>query len=249
MLVTILLLCVVTFVAGVIDSIAGGGGLIKLPAIMLTGVTPQQAMGISKFASTLGTGSAMLNFARSGLMPWKMTLLGVPGALIGSAAGGKCIMLVDPNLAGRVIAVILPIAAVLTLIPWKSRPPKETFTNIDLYVLIPLICFVVGFYDGFIGPGAGTFFIMGLHIAVRMSLIKASAMTKTINLCSNVGALAVFLLNGQVLFMYALPLAVADILGNLVGSQMAIHKGSKLVRAFMVISIVILLISLIYKYF
>lgn len=246
---TILFLCLVAFTAGVVDSIAGGGGLLKLPAVLLTGITPQQAMGVNKFAGTLGTTAAMLNFARKGLVPWNLTILGVPGALLGSAAGGQCIMALDAATAGRILVILLPIAALVTLIPWKSRPARDVFTSHEIYGVIPLICFGVGFYDGFFGPGAGSFYIIALHFCMRMTLITASALTKVINLASNVGALVVFLLNGQVLFMYALPMAVADILGNIVGSQLAMRKGAKIVKIFLVISISILFVTLVIKYF
>ena len=246
---TILFLCLVTFTAGVVDSIAGGGGLLKLPAVLLTGITPQQAMGVNKFAGTLGTTAAMLNFARKGLVPWKLTVLGVPGALLGSAVGGQCIMALDAATAGRILVILLPVAALVTLVPWKSRPAREEFTSREIYGIIPLICFGVGFYDGFFGPGAGSFYIIALHFCMRMNLIRASALTKVINLASNVGALVVFLVNGQVLFMYALPRAAADILGNLVGSQLAMWKGAKLVRIFLIISISILFMTLVVKYF
>lgn len=246
---TILVLCLVSFVAGVIDSIAGGGGLLKLPALMLTGITPQQAMGVNKFTGTLGTSAALLNFARAGLVPWKLAIMGVPSALLGSAVGGQCIMTFDAETAGRILVVLLPVAALVTLIPWKSRPAREEFYRRDIYGIIPLVCFGVGFYDGFFGPGAGSFYIIALHFCMRMSLIKASALTKVINLSSNMGALAVFLLNGQVLFLYALPMAAADILGNIVGSQLAMLKGSKMVRIFLVISIAILFATLAARYF
>ena len=249
MLLTISLLCLVGFVAGVIDSIAGGGGLLKLPALMLTGMTPQQAMGVNKLTGSLGTTAAMINFARNGLVPWKLAVLGVPCALIGSAVGGSYIMTIDPEAAGRILVVLLPIAALVTLIPWPSRPVRETFTNRDLYVFIPLICFAVGFYDGFFGPGTGSFFIMAFHFFLRMNLIKASALTKVLNLSSNVGATVVFLIHGQVLFAYAIPMAVADILGNIVGSQLAMLKGSKMVKLFLIISIIILFATLAWKYF
>ena len=249
MLLTISLLCCVSFVAGVVDSIAGGGGLLKLPALMLTGMTPQQAMGVNKLTGSLGTTAALLNFARSGLVPWKLALVGVPCALIGASVGSACIMMVPPETAGRILVVLLPIAAVLTLIPRPSRPVKETFSTRDTYIAIPLICFVVGFYDGFFGPGTGSFFIMAFHLFICMNLIRASALTKVLNLSSNVGSTVIFLIHGQVLFAYAIPMAFADILGNIVGSQLAMLKGSGIVKIFLVVSIVILIATLAWKYF
>ncbi len=246
---TILFLCIVAFLAGLIDSIAGGGGLLKLPALMLTGITPQQAMAVNKFAGTLGTSAALLNFTRARLILWKPAVGGIPAALAGSAAGGHCIMAFAPETAGRILVILLPITALITLIPWKSRPTRQEFSQLDIYGIIPLVCFSVGFYDGFMGPGAGSFYIIALHFCVRMSLINASALAKVINLASNIGALAIFLPQGQVLFLYALPMAAADTLGNIIGSQLALRNGSKVVRIFLIVSMAILFVTLAAKYF
>ena len=116
-------------------------------------------------------------------------------------------------------------------------------------MLTPLICFAVGFYDGFFGPGTGTFFIIGFNVCLRMNLIQASALTKAFNMASNVGGLVVFLFHGDVLFLYAIPMTVADVLGNLVGSQLAIRTGPAIVRRFLILSLVILFSSLIWKYY
>lgn len=223
MLLTVSLLCIVTFIAGLIDSIAGGGGLLRLPALLIAGVSPQQALGTNKFTGAIGTGAAMLNFARKGLILWKLAFIGIPCALLGSAAGSKCILAFDPQTAGKILIALLPVAAMITLIPRRSKSCKDSFTSKDVYLLTPLICFSVGFYDGFFGPGAGSFFIIAFNVCLRMNLIQASALTKVFNLSSNLGSLFVFLYHGDVLFLYAIPMTVADVLGNLAGSQLAIR--------------------------
>ena len=237
MLLTVSLLCIVTFIAGLIDSIAGGGGLLRLPALLIAGVSPQQALGTNKFTGAIGTGAAMLNFARKGLILWKLAFIGIPCALLGSAAGSKCILAFDPQTAGKI------------LIPRRSKSCKDSFTSKDVYLLTPLICFSVGFYDGFFGPGAGSFFIIAFNVCLRMNLIQASALTKVFNLSSNLGSLFVFLYHGDVLFLYAIPMTVADVLGNLAGSQLAIRTGPTIVRRFLLLSLVILFVSLIWKYY
>ncbi|MFQ9867345.1 MAG: sulfite exporter TauE/SafE family protein [Bilophila wadsworthia] len=192
MLLTVSLLCIVTFIAGLIDSIAGGGGLLRLPALLIAGVSPQQALGTNKFTGAIGTGAAMLNFARKGLILWKLAFIGIPCALLGSAAGSKCILAFDPQTAGKILIALLPVAAMITLIPRRSKSCKDSFTSKDVYLLTPLICFSVGFYDGFFGPGAGSFFIIAFNVCLRMNLIQASALTKVFNLSSNLGSLFVF---------------------------------------------------------
>ena len=247
MFLTIALLCLVTFMAGLIDSIAGGGGLLRLPALLVAGVSPQEALGTNKFTGSIGTGAALLNFARKGLIPWRLALVGIPCALIGSAVGSRCILAFDSETAGKILIAMLPVAAIITLIPRRSKPSKESFSARDIHVLTPLICFAVGFYDGFFGPGTGTFFIIGFNVCLRMNLIQASALTKAFNMASNVGGLVVFLFHGDVLFLYAIPMTVADVLGNLVGSQLAIRTGPAIVRRFLILSLVILFSSLIWK--
>ena len=240
MLLTVSLLCIVTFIAGLIDSIAGGGGLLRLPALLIAGVSPQQALGTNKFTGAIGTGAAMLNFARKGLILWKLAFIGIPCALLGSAAGSKCILAFDPQTAGKILIALLPVAAMITLIPRRSKSCKDSFTSKDVYLLTPLICFSVGFYDGFFGP---------FNVCLRMNLIQASALTKVFNLSSNLGSLFVFLYHGDVLFLYAIPMTVADVLGNLAGSQLAIRTGPTIVRRFLLLSLVILFVSLIWKYY
>ncbi len=249
MLLTVSILCVVTFMAGLIDSIAGGGGLLRLPALLVAGVPPQQALGTNKFVGAMGTGAAMLNFARKGLILWKLALIGIPCALLGSAAGSKCILAFDTQTAGKILIALLPVAAIITLIPRRSKSCKETFSSLDVHLLTPLICFGVGFYDGFFGPGAGSFFIIAFNLCLRMNLIQASALTKVFNLSSNLGSLIVFLIHGDVLFLYAIPMTVADVLGNLTGSQLAIRTGPTIVRRFLLLSLIILFVSLIWKYY
>ena len=121
----------------------------------------------------------------------------------------------------------------ITRIPRRSKSCKDRFTSKDVYLLTPLICFSVGLYDGFFGPGAGSFFIIAFNVCLRMNLIQASALTKVFNLSSNLGSLFVFLYHGDVLFLYAIPMTVADVLGNLAGSQLAIRTGPTIVRRFL----------------
>lgn len=249
MLLTVSLLCIVTFIAGLIDSIAGGGGLLRLPALLdrgglaATGPRHQQVHRRDRN----GRGHAQL--CPQGAHPVEAGIHRHPCALLGSAAGSKCILAFDPQTAGKILIALLPVAAMITLIPRRSKSCKDSFTSKDVYLLTPLICFSVGFYDGFFGPGAGSFFIIAFNVCLRMNLIQASALTKVFNLSSNLGSLFVFLYHGDVLFLYAIPMTVADVLGNLAGSQLAIRTGPTIVRRFLLLSLVILFVSLIWKYY
>ena len=242
-------LCLAAFLTGLIDSVAGGGGLIMVPALLVAGLPTQTALGVNKFVGTLGTSAALMNFARSGLVLWRPARVGIPFALIGAAVGSRCVLAFDSATAGKIVIALLPFAALATLLPRRHVASREEISARALYALTPLICLGVGFYDGFFGPGAGSFYILAFHFITRMDLIRASATAKVLNLASNAGAFVVFLLNGQVLFFYAVPLAVVNILGNLAGSQLAIRIGPGIVRRFLLVSLLILFGTLIWRFY
>lgn len=248
MLETTLALSGAAFLAGLIDSVAGGGGLITVPAMLLAGLPPQVALGTSKFVASLGTSAALINFARSGLVYWRMALLGVLAALAGSYAGSLAILAVSPEAAGRVVVLLLPFGLAATLFPRRGRELAEPDER-RLKIHAPVVCFAVGFYDGFFGPGAGSMYILAFHFLLGMGLAQASATAKVFNLTSNLGALAAFLLDGKVLLALGLPMAAANIAGNWLGSRLTIAKGAPVVRAFLVVSLGILFVTLAWKYF
>lgn len=250
MTVTIIICVVASFVAGIIDSIAGGGGLITLPALLLTGIPPHMALGTGKFASTLGTGLALFNFARSNLVMWRIALIGVIFSLLGAYSGSIMALLIDSEYLGKILVALLPVGMAMTLLPKKEQSgPAGLVKGLKFWLFVPLVSFSVGAYDGFFGPGAGSFFILAFHWVLRMGLIEASATSKVFNLASNLGALIAFLLNGKVLFMLALPMAAASMAGNWVGSRMAIKAGPDMVRKFLLVSMSLLLLTLIWQYF
>ncbi len=245
---TVAFLSGMAFLAGLIDSVAGGGGLLSVPALALVGVPPQQMLATSKFSSTLGTTASLINFARSGAVMWKLCATGVAFAMLGSAAGARLLVALDPNFVGKCIAALLPVGILATLLPKKDITSDKPVTRFKYYFGLPLICFIVGGYDGFFGPGAGSFYIMAFHYVIGIGLVQASASTKVFNLASNIGGLVVFVLNSQVVFQYGLPMALANVAGNLVGSRLTIKGGPKVVRRFLVFSLSLLFLSLLWKY-
>ncbi len=245
----IVLLSIAFFVAGFIDSIAGGGGLITLPALLFAGIPPQLALGTNKLASSLGTGTAVLNFMLNKKMLLKVLAIGIIFSLSGSFVGSKTILLLDTDLVGKIIIILLPIGIIATLMPRKGKTNDNKLTKLDYWLKIPLICLVIGFYDGFFGPGTGSFLTLGFFFFTRMKLVQATANAKVFNLMSNIGSLVAFLLAGKVLFMIAIPLALANMTGNYFGSRLAIKKGEGIIRVFLIIAFVLLLTSLIWKYY
>lgn len=241
----------VSFIAGFIDSIAGGGGLVLLPALLLAGIPPQTALGTNKFSSTFGTGVALINFIRKKKVVWHIAAAGVGFTLGGAFFGSKAILCIPNQLVGKIIVLLLPLALLSALLPRRERAANdlEGFSKKSLYLKVPLICGTIGFYDGFFGPGTGSFLIIAFYVWLGINLLQASATAKVFNLASNIGALTIFIMGGKVLFWLGLPLAFANILGNYFGSMLAIKKGVAFVKVFLIISLIILLISLSLKYF
>lgn len=240
------------FAGGFIDAIAGGGGLVTMPALLLTGVPPHMALGANKFSACLGTCVALGNFARSRLVLWRVALAGLAFSLIGSWAGARLALHVEPALLGKILVGLLPVGMCATLMPRKERAGglgEVTLHGPRLWLLTPMVCLLIGAYDGFFGPGTGSFLILAFHWILRMGLMEASATSKVLNLASNFAGLMVFMINGVVVWSLALPMAAACCLGNWLGSRLAIRVGPAAVRRFLMVSLSLLLLTLVWQYF
>ncbi|WP_217519670.1 TSUP family transporter [Vibrio metschnikovii] len=244
-------LMISAFAAGFIDSIAGGGGLILVPSFILAGLPPQLALGQEKIVSTLGTIAAIRNFVRNKKVIWTATITGIPAGLIGAYLGAKAILYFDPDTIGQIILFMLPFGIILSFIPKKNINKKENNEPINKTVIllgVPFAVFIIGFYDGFFGPGTGSFLILALHYLLKFDLVSSSATSKMFNFSSNIGALFAFVLSGNVLYALAIPLVVMNLLGNQVGSSSAMKYGSKLIQRTISISLSLLMLSLGYKF-
>jgi len=246
---SVLILIVISFIAGLIDSIAGGGGLLMIPSYILLGIPPHSTLGTNKFAATLGTSVAVFNFMRKGKVSFTIILSGISFALFGAFIGSKVILFIDENMVGKLIAFLLPFGIFFTLMPKKGDIKSIKLKRIDLLFKIPLICLVVGFYDGLFGPGTGAFLALSFNLLLKINLIEATANAKVVNFVSNFGALIAFLMKGEVIFILGIPLAISSMVGNYFGSQLAIKNGEKFIRIFLIIVMIILVITLFAKYF
>ncbi|MCP3751866.1 TSUP family transporter [Pseudomonas sp. SBB6] len=243
-----LVLGAIAFIAGFVDSIAGGGGLFLVPGFLLVGLPAQVALGQEKLVSTLGTLAAIRNFLVNSKMVWKVALVGVPFSLLGAYLGAHLIVSISQETVGKIILALIPFAILIFLTP-KDRPVQElVLSDAMLFTVVPLTCLVIGFYDGFFGPGTGSLFIIAFHYLLKMDLVSSSANSKTFNFASNIGALVAFVMAGKVLYLLALPLVACNILGNHLGSSLAIRKGSDVVRKVLVLSMLCLFASLGVKY-
>lgn len=245
----ILILSLVGFFAGFIDSIAGGGGLLVLPAFLIAGVPPQIALGTNKFQATLGTSVSTINFIHKGKVSFKVVLSGIFFALAGAFIGSKLILSFDPDIIGKIIVFLLPIGILGTIYPRKSSIQSHYLNQLDYLIKIPIICLVIGFYDGFFGPGTGSFLTLAFYVFMKLNLIEATANAKVFNFMSNIGALASFIIVGKVFYTLALPMAMANMAGNFFGSHLVLRKGEKVIKLFLIVVLVILSLTLVWKYF
>lgn len=244
----IALLCLMSFLAGFIDSIAGGGGLILLPSLLVAGIPPQLALGTNKLAGTCGTAMALLNFVKNGKVIWKLALVGVGFSIVGSTVGTKTILLCDQETTAKIIIALLPITAIITFLPKRQlKTTHHDLSQKDIYLFTPLICFAFGFYDGFFGPGTGTFLTFAFYAFLGLHLINASAITKVFNLSSNVGSLATFALADKVLYGIGIPIAVCNLAGGYLGSLLAIRKGHAFIQFFLLLVFGLLFVTLLHK--
>jgi uncharacterized protein len=249
MLLTIIFLCISAFVAGFIDSIAGGGGLISLPALLAAGIPSHIALGTNKLQSMCGTSFSVINYARKNKIIWKAALTGLPFALIGSWIGARTTLIIPSATLAKVLIFMLPPAVILMLASnaLLNKKTDTTKCNSNMYLNISIVCLMIGAYDGFFGPGTGTFLIVLMVLLCKIPLINASATAKVFNLASNVGAVLSFMISGHIYYALAIAMAVSNIAGNLTGSSMAIKKGNPFIQKFVYIAIGILFIYLIWN--
>ncbi len=235
-------LCVAAFVAGVVDAIAGGGGLITLPALLAAGLPVNVAIATNKGQSTFGPASALVRFARAGAVDKHRAAVTFPLGLLGALGGAGVVLRVSPRaLKPVVLGLLALVALVLALrrdlgVRPLAPPPRGAF------ILAGVIALSVGFYDGFFGPGTGTFLIMAFVSWLHDPMARASANAKVVNLASNLAALTLFALHGTVLWQVALPMAGAQALGSFTGAGLAIHRGDRFVRG-VVLGVVVVLVG------
>ena len=246
---TLLPLLVFIFIAGFIDSIAGGGGLIALPAYAAAGLPMHAVLGSNKFSASLGMAFAVSVFWKNKRVYLRPIPLSIVCALIGSAIGAHIAMHTSDEFFRRMLLIVVPIVAIFVMAKKNFGHTNEMHTLSERKVMIgsAIASFFIGGYDGFFGPGAGSFFIFTFTTLLKFDLVTASANGKIINLSSGIGSLVVFLLNGQVFFLYAIPAAFAGITGNVIGSNLAVKIGPKIIRPVFVLVLCILLFTILFR--
>lgn len=225
--------------AGFVDAIAGGGGLIALPALLAAGVPPIAALGTNKVQSVIGTGAAALTYWRGGFVSLKALAVAIPVTFAASFAGAFVVKQVDTSvLSVAVPAMLVAIALYFLLAPRLSDDDRHARLRWDIFV--PVMGAIVGFYDGLFGPGTGSFLTMGFVALFGLGVTRAAGNTKILNLCSNLGALALFIPSGDVVWAAAGAMAVGQLVGGYLGALTGIRFGAKLIRPLVVVVSLIL---------
>lgn len=239
-LISFLIICPLNFLAGFVDSIGGGGGLISLPAFMLAGLSPHAAVATNKLASTTGTTVSTVRYCKNGYYEKKLALPGILLALGGSILGARLVLHTSDLILKRMMLFILPVVAVIVLLDKKKPEYDSSFPASYRMLIVCISAFLIGVYDGFYGPGTGTFLLLALTKAARMDIRTASGNVKLINLSSNAAALTTFLLSGYVHIAYGVAGAVFCLLGHYIGSGLVMKNGSKIVRPVIVLVLLLL---------
>lgn len=234
----LILLCVAAFAAGFVDAIVGGGGLIQTPAalILLPQYPVATVLGTLKIPAFSGTSFAAAQYARRVKLDYKLLGLMAVIAFLAAFAGSRLLTMVSNSFMKPALLVILTGVAIYTYTKknFGDHEEKDHSSRQQLWYAI-MISVVIGFYDGFIGPGAGSFLILAFITVLGFDFLKASAQAKFVNLSTNLGSIVFFAISGKIIYAIAIPMAVCNALGGFLGARLAILKGNSFIRIFFLI--------------
>lgn len=245
----LIILLLAGFIAAFIDSVVGGGGLIGLPVLLFLGLSPSQSVATNKLAGMVGSLTSTITFYRSGKLDLKAGLKYFPLTFIGGLLGAYSVHLMNPELLKPLMLIMLALVLVYTIFKkdWGSVEVVQQHSKQKMGIFIVII-FLIGYYDGFLGPGTGSFLIFAF-LTMGHDFLKAAGNAKLLNFGSNLAALIMFAFLGQINFAYGIPMAFAQIFGAIAGSKFAIKQGSGYVRILFIIVTVILLAKNTYDFF
>lgn len=224
-----LFLILASFFAGLVDSIAGGGGLITVPSFLAVGIPPHLALGTNKLQSTFGALTASYHYTKSGLVKPLTIWKGVLWTFVGASIGTIIIQIISSDILKYIIPFMLVIIFVYTLVsPNAGLIDRQARLSTKIFYLI--FGLTLGFYDGFFGPGTGSFWALAIVFFLGMNLKTATAHTKILNCVSNLASLIFFLIGGNVLISLGCITGLAQIVGATIGSHLVIRKGARFVR-------------------
>ena len=238
-----LIICPLTFLAGFVDSIAGGGGLISLPAFLLAGLPSHSAIATNKLSSCIGTTVSTIRYCKNGFFDKMLAIPTIILALIGSAIGAHMVLLIDDCYLKWMMVIVLPIVAIAVLFHKSDNTTVPDFPPKKRLIIACAGAFTIGMYDGFYGPGTGTFILLVLTALAHMDVRTASGNVKLINLSSNIAALTTFLFSGNVNIILGLTGASFCLCGHYIGSGMVMKGGNKVVKPIIILVLILLFIK------
>lgn len=246
-----IIVCPLVFLGGLIDAVAGGGGLITLPAYLLAGLPAHMASGTNKCGNAFGTFLSTGRFVKRGDVHIPSAAAGAVGALVGAWVGAQLNLIMPEQMLYYIMLAVVPVMAVFLLLKrdFGQEDRSGELSKLQLMAMSLGIGLVIGGYDGFFGPGAGTFLMLAFTGLCRFDLLTASGNTKVANSASNLASLVTFALAGKVMWTVGLPAAVCGIAGNYLGSSLALKGGAKVIRPMFFVVLSLLLIRLIYGLF
>ena len=235
---------VVGFFAGYIDSIAGGGGMIQVPILLLSGISPLNVLASNKMASLVGVLMATIKYAFSKKISWKVVSIAMIPCLIASYIGSRLVMFVSDDIIKWAIILAIPVAMIFLF--KKSKKIIEEKTELSKKNII-LATAPIGFYDGLIGPGTGTYMTISMKKYLHLDYLVSTASTKPLNFATNLGSAIAFIMAGKVLWGVAIVLGLANVAGSYVGSHYAIKGGEEFIKKILIFVLVFMLLANIVK--
>nr|WP_235619750.1 MULTISPECIES: TSUP family transporter [unclassified Treponema] len=239
------------FLGGFVDSAAGGGGLISLPAYLFVGLPPHTAIGCNKFSAACGTTLSAARFFKNGAVDWQVAAVSAVCSSLSSYIGIRIALMINQETLKTVLVIVLPIVAVLLLFKrnFGTENQSAEIPKKKAFVLAACTGLLIGFYDGLIGPGTGTIAIIVFSAWMKYDLKTASGNAKVMNLASNYATLIAVITGNKVVYSIAIPAAVFGIIGNYIGAGFAIKKGTAFIKPLMICVIILLFGKLFYDVF
>jgi uncharacterized protein len=248
----ILLLCLFAFLAGFVDAIAGGGGLIQTPAalVILPSFPVASVIASIKLPSFSGTCLALWQYLKKVDINWKLASVCCSIAFFASFAGSELLTIVSNQFMKPVLLVVLTAVAIYTFTKKNfGETEQQELPESKEMIRGIIISIIIGFYDGFIGPGAGSFLILAFVSMLGFDFLHSSAYAKLVNLATNLGSLTLFILKGKVIWAVTIPMAISNALGGIIGARLAIARGNHFIRIFFLFVVVVMLLRLVYDIF
>lgn len=229
---TFLIVCPLVCIAGLVDAIGGGGGLISLPAYLFAGIPPHMAVATNKMSSTFGTSIVTARMIKNRLIDFRLAILSIIMAIAGSSIGANLSLLIPEELFLKLMIVILPICAfcVLNRKIFGEQGEEEIRVNRRTVLCAAIAAFFIGIYDGIYGPGTGTFLIIAFTVFAKINVKLANGQAKIINLTTNITSLFIFLMHSQVLIPLGIAASISNMIGGYIGAGLAIKNGNRIIK-------------------